>query len=147
MSEWLSSKTIGLTNQGSQYHIINNGRLFGCPIIYKNTKSQWYFIHRHVNNAWHSNANSPTREPYLTIIPSNWFHYGHLFAAVILLISLRRKTFDANIVNCVVGEKLECVWVQFFLQSKSASVVNKKLKSCKKGSSTAPTNNQNKWSN
>ena len=56
----------------------SNDHPSGCWIIYTDTNSQWYFIHRDLNNAWHNNAHSHgTRykvhvlgTPCLTIISS-----------------------------------------------------------------------------
>ena len=50
--------------------ITNNDRPYGCPIIYTDTNSQGYFVHRYLNNAWHKKAHSIIWTPCLTIIAS-----------------------------------------------------------------------------
>ena len=47
-------------------NITSNDRPFGCPI-----NSQCYFVHRHLNNAWHNNAHTLMGTPCLTITASN----------------------------------------------------------------------------
>ena len=37
----------------------SNDRPFGCPIIYTDTNSQYYFVHKHLNNASHNNVHLP----------------------------------------------------------------------------------------
>ena len=51
--------------------ITSNDSPFGCPIIYTDTNSQRYFVHRHPNNAWHNNVHSVIVMPCLTKITSN----------------------------------------------------------------------------
>ena len=51
--------------------ITSNDRLFGCPIIYTDMNSQYYFAHSDPNNAWHNNAHPLTGTPCLTIIAIN----------------------------------------------------------------------------
>ena len=36
---------------------------FGCPIIYTDMNSQCFFVHRHLNNAWHNRAHSLMESP------------------------------------------------------------------------------------
>ena len=52
-------------------HGTSNDRPFSCPIIYIDTNSQCYFVYRHLNNVWNSNAHWLMGTPYLTIIDSN----------------------------------------------------------------------------
>ena len=52
--------------------------LFGCPIIYTDTNSQYYCVHRHLNNALHNNAHFLIRTPSLTRIASN----GEIFSSL-----------------------------------------------------------------
>ena len=58
--------------------ITSNHCPFGCPMIYLDKKSQYiyYFIYRHLSNAWHNNVHSIMGVSCLTIIVSNvvvWF--------------------------------------------------------------------------
>ena len=51
--------------------ITSNDRSFGCPIIYKDFNSQYYFVHRHLDNACYNKANCLIGKPNLAIIASN----------------------------------------------------------------------------
>ena len=53
----------------------NHNRYFGCPIIYTDLYSQYYFVLWHLNNAWYKQAHSVIRAQYLAIIASNVVWY------------------------------------------------------------------------
>ena len=52
-------------------YITSNDRSFSCPIICTDAYSQCYFVHRHLNNAYHKQAHSLIWMQYLAIIASN----------------------------------------------------------------------------
>ena len=48
----------------------SNDRPFGCSIIYTDINSQYYFVHKHLYNAWRNQAHPLIWTPLLTIIAS-----------------------------------------------------------------------------
>ena len=59
----------------NQKIITSNDHAFSRPIIYTDTNSQCYFIHRHLSNSSHNNAYSMMRTLCLMIIVSNVYQF------------------------------------------------------------------------